>query len=815
MIDLQGFDLTSTELDVDDLEACIERFKVDPRIHAILEKETNLRVFIDQNEDALSVAQEEQIQRTVASAEGLAHLHKEIATCESILGEFEEEIRGFRASLSDTAREMRTLRGRTMTVAQQSNNRRELAVRLADIQEKLHVPESLLTTLATGDINASYMDNLRQLEQHIRYIKEYGLLESCQAREEVWPQIEQAVTTVSSRLQVHISRRLQQLQVENTNIGIVQQTIASSCAFANYFVGQYAADSYRAICGDYKDTMGRVYLSHTKAHLKELQKYQSSNTTRGLKKPEMSYIVPKDFFDVKKGKENSEKKFSLEKFTSAAATRIRTLGKEGFDLELKDRLFSLVGVDGVEGQLFVDPSVLEQGRAYHTWCDTLVQCFIRVANRMMTERLFEKDFFQATSVENSTWRDILEGVFTRSFLLLGDTLRKELDDHPMDICGAVIVARGLDIVRTYFTHSSDDDPPPALLSQLNDWSEVLKSRVMHLFSVNLRTVKDLNLVPLQPHRFHFKHSVVEAIASDAALAQTLQMHPVVRRYAEFSGEMHFLNTMPVRYSRVPAPDPTGKQTPTSPSGASPLMMRDPNKRTVFEDYIQTALSTTLIEMRRLITSLSKRHANATLQTIFLINNYNGVLDTWSHGGCPMDVPDYVEVQKVLYDLVNAFVDQEFSSCAFGRFFDFVVKYEPLVTPIPSGLEDDGGLDDAQQQALSQQADPATTTDQTATSATYHANQEIVNAHEMQTLVLHLHKSWQATLGQLHESVGKYFGAESGVTTVVLRSFFLKTLELNQRLRKLVFNCFSNPPFRSKLLSNQTLVHEMSRYVSVE
>jgi hypothetical protein len=620
------------------------------------------------------------------------------------------------------------------------------------------------------------MDNLRTLEQHITYIKEYGLLDSNATRAEVWPKIEDAVAKVSTRLQVHISKRLQQLQVENTNIGLVQQAIASSCGFANFFVGQHSEEMYAAICSEYKETMSKVYLVHAKSHMKELQKIEGANTSRGLKKPEMHVIIPKDFFDVKKGKESGEKKFSLDKLTGMA-NQIKTLGRKGFDIELKDRTHSLCAVEVVKGQIFLDPSILDKGKQTHTWCDTLLQALFRVANQMITEKTFVSAFFEGSNKKE----DLIAGAFGKAFAFLSEFLRKALDEYPLDVCGAIIAARGIDIVETYFSTNHDVVGNRYIDTQLKEWSEILKNRVLHLMSVNLRTVKDINLVPLQPHRFHIKHTIVEAIGTDAALAAQLTLHSVVLRYAEFSADIHALNTMQIKYSRV-APVEV-----SSPPGTTTTFVRRP----IFEDYIQTSLSTILLEMRKLITSLARRHANVTLQNIFYITNYSGVLETWNEGGVPGDVSDYTEVTRIQAEIVDQFVLQEFQSSMFGKILDFVNKYEPLVQLVKdTGESTEGG----------------------AAAAIYQANQEIVNAQEMQTLVMNFHKSWQQGLAALHEAVGKYFSSPS-ITTTVLRAFFLRILDVNQRMRVLILSCFANPPFRSKLVSNQNIMHEITaRYV---
>jgi len=778
--DMASLDVAFSEFDFEELERSIKRFQTEPMIKRIFEKEQNLKKFIAQNENELSSVEEAAVVDTVASAEQLALLHREITTCENELSSFEEEIRSYRSQLMETHKEMRTLRGRTMTVAQQFTNRRDLGVRLAEIQQKLHIPDSLLNSISTGEINAQYMVNLRTLEQHITYIKEYGLLDSAVTRAEVWPKIEDAVNKVSTRLQVFISKRLQQLQVENTNIGLVQQAIASSCGFANFFVGQHSEAHYLTICAEYKETISRVYYAHFRTYLKDIQKVEEQNTAKGLKKPAMELIIPKDFFDVKKGKENTEKKFFSTDIFSQAATQVKLLGKKEFDVELKDRIYCLCAVEVIESQLFLDPSILEKGKHAFTWCDTVIQALVKVANQMATEKKFVSVFF--TGGPSRTCDDVIEGAFARVMGMLGEVLRKGLEEYPNDICGALIVARGIDVISTYFTQHPEVSNA-FMDASFKEWMELLKNRILHLLSVNLRTVKEINLVPLQPHRFHFKHTVVEAIASDSALAAQLVIHTVVQRYASFSGDIHFLNTLQVRHSRVPMPD---MSLSPSQSGSEPLSPGSPpvTRRPIYEDYIQTSLRTILLEMRKCITSLARRHTNVMLQNIFYINNYSGIMDTWAEYGLPSDLPDTSEVAKAQSEVIEQFVLLEFQSSLFGKIYEFVQKYQPLV------------------QIVREDVDPATMT------AVFSANQEVVNSQEMQTLVIGFHKSWQQGLQQLHEAAGKYF-SKANVATQVLRVFFVKILQSNLRMRSLALSCFSNPPFRSKLVSNQNLVHEMS------
>lgn len=185
-------------------------------------------------------------------------------------------------------------------------------------------------------------------------------------------------------------------------------------------------------------------------------------------------------------------------------------------------------------------------------------------------------------------------------------------------------------------------------------------------------------------------------------------------------------------------------------------------------------------MEKLFVQLSQKFTGTTqketqkMQIVFLLNAYDNVLTTYGQNNV-QDNADFKKFQQLLDENVKKYTETELGEC-FGKLISFVNTTEPLVSKTEN----------------------------------QNKNRARVNVVEMETVAKDFEKNWKDGLVFLHSNVTRNF-AHLKTGMYILREIFKTLLVYYTKFNNLVHACFTNPPFRTSLIGEQKIMHEIKQY----
>lgn len=198
-----------------------------------------------------------------------------------------------------------------------------------------------------------------------------------------------------------------------------------------------------------------------------------------------------------------------------------------------------------------------------------------------------------------------------------------------------------------------------------------------------------------------------------------------------------------------------------------------NREPTFRQMLDTNLATLRKTVERKLEEISTRFGNPSAALVFLINSYDIILNSFVQNN--LDVPDAKAVLAQFESKIGVYMDLELSQC-YGKLIRFVKKTEPLMSR----------------------------------SANHMQNRSSVNSAEMEELAKDFERNWLAGIEHINSNITKNFSnLKTGM--IILKQTMIKLLETYTKFTNIVYMCYANPPFRSSLIGNQRILHEMRKF----
>eukprot|EP01061_Rhynchopus_euleeides_P016904 TRINITY_DN28249_c0_g1_i1.p1 TRINITY_DN28249_c0_g1~~TRINITY_DN28249_c0_g1_i1.p1 ORF type:complete len:692 (+),score=230.70 TRINITY_DN28249_c0_g1_i1:290-2077(+) len=591
-------------------------------------------------------------------------------------------------------------------------------------------------------------------------------------QQQLQPKLLAAAKRVSGKVEKFLRAKLDGFR-EGTSLVMQQQALAHRCSFAFRFLRQYNQQAAEGIVGDYIDSTAKTYL--------KLVKKLSASTQPEVKLAKQELVVPKEAFDAKKGVESDGKKL-LKKVTN-----ITQRDRVHIPCEQRKAVLSALVPDG--DTLVVDPSVMVAQRR------TCVEDFVRVnavmINAAVHEACFMSEFFAYPSARRDT---MTSSVFEKAFAYVQERTNEALSAASDDHISIVLLLRVCECMFSHLLPNRADkfhsDPnalkstlvtsrasttrgttgegvaqrsqnrayrsPNFLTGHLKDVQARLWGAYSSTVGAHVASVRDAADIAFAPAKLGNARSVEDCIRS---YGPQLGVHGVVKRYMELACDLHTLNTTPMVGSRV-----TG-----SSEGSA-----------IFSDAIVADLATLRKELLRLVEGLANRYAAVQLTPlVFTANNLSAVIQSFAEARVSSSYsedPDAVD--SFLRERVAEFAEQEMRN-----------EMSQLCTLVRSAVV----MDASDEQGFAK-------------------NRSAVDGNEVASVVNWFHGQWPQLLARAAGRVGVCF-TNQFTAQYVLRCVFAKLIEYNEQLRALVFKLWSEPPCRTKLVSKEVIVHEVtSKYM---
>lgn len=263
----------SRKKSIDESENQLHQNLEDDVVQEILKTGTDLRQYSRQIEKELKEVENNSIQDYIKESQNIASLHNQIVSCDQILERMECMLLGFQTDLSSISSEILTLQKKSIAMSQQLSNRQAVRGQLSQFIDDMGVSESLITGILDCPVTEKeFLMQLTILNHKINFVKEQNFKEakSCNDVRDI---LDKLKIKAMSKIRTYLLEQVYKFRKPMTNYQVPQNAMLKFKFFFEFILSN-ERNVAQEICGEYVDTMSKIYYSYFKSYSGRLMKLQ-------------------------------------------------------------------------------------------------------------------------------------------------------------------------------------------------------------------------------------------------------------------------------------------------------------------------------------------------------------------------------------------------------------------------------------------------------------------------------------------------------------------------------------------------------------
>ncbi|XP_014206757.1 vacuolar protein sorting-associated protein 52 homolog [Copidosoma floridanum] len=245
----------------------------DDLIREVLNSGTDLRQYSAQIEKELQEVENKSIQDYMKESENIASLHNQIAACDNILEQMESMLMGFQSDLGSISEEILHLQRKSITMSQQLTNRQGIRGPLSQFIEDISVSDDLIAGIMDSlVVEPEFVTNLEILSHKINFVKEQSFKDT-KSCNDVKDTLEKLKLKAMAKIRTYLLEQIYKFRKPMTNFQVPQNNMLKFKLFFEFILAN-ERNIAEEICGEYIDTMGKIYYSYFKSYSSRLKKLQ-------------------------------------------------------------------------------------------------------------------------------------------------------------------------------------------------------------------------------------------------------------------------------------------------------------------------------------------------------------------------------------------------------------------------------------------------------------------------------------------------------------------------------------------------------------
>ena len=201
--------------------------------------------------------------------------------------ELEDLLKDFKGHLGNIKGEMTSLQDRSLILNTSLSNRKKLQRSLDTFISNVMLEPQLIYDICNKEVNEDYVDYIRVLCGKLDYIKENSLADHSTVKELgkaysllfkviniclliTEPELNRLKHKACQRVRKFLFDKLELLKKPKTNIQILQNNVLLKFKVFMTFLKDNYIDVFIEVCNLYTETMNRMYFSHFKAYIKDI-----------------------------------------------------------------------------------------------------------------------------------------------------------------------------------------------------------------------------------------------------------------------------------------------------------------------------------------------------------------------------------------------------------------------------------------------------------------------------------------------------------------------------------------------------------------
>ncbi|KAK9882533.1 hypothetical protein WA026_021880 [Henosepilachna vigintioctopunctata] len=242
-------------------------------VQDILNTFKDLREYSHDVEKQLSSVRQESLVDHIAESKNIAHLHRQITSCDDILKRMENMLLNFQSDLGNISSEIVSLQRKSITMSQELSNRQSIRGQLSQFIDDMMVPETLITSIMDLSVtDKDFLSQLQLLNHKLGFVKEQGFKESLSCMD-VRDILEKLRIKAMSKIREYLLEQVYKFRKPLGNYQVPQNNMLKFKYFYEFILSNernVAQEIYR----EYVDTMSKIYFSYFKSYNNRIMKLQ-------------------------------------------------------------------------------------------------------------------------------------------------------------------------------------------------------------------------------------------------------------------------------------------------------------------------------------------------------------------------------------------------------------------------------------------------------------------------------------------------------------------------------------------------------------
>lgn len=306
-LDLGELDITTKDVDFDEMEQDIQRFASEPSVRKVLEVGVDLQNYSAQIKKELDDIESASIEDYLRQIPRVDSLHEEIMACDKTLEAMEDLLVTFKGSLGQLSTEICSLQTRSQEISMKLENRKSLDNFLGEFAREVAITKDFTDAVTNTEAGPNYVKIIVELGNKLKFVQRPDI-KTTPAAHETHAKFEQLKGRASEKIRKWMNQEITKIRDNFPDDQMAIQNSLLRCQPLIKFIKEFDPSTADSVESYYADVLSKLYL--------EVYKYTCKNSLRKMAQISMSpeTIVPtmqRAFFKKKLAPGESTLFFSL------------------------------------------------------------------------------------------------------------------------------------------------------------------------------------------------------------------------------------------------------------------------------------------------------------------------------------------------------------------------------------------------------------------------------------------------------------------------------------------------------------------------
>lgn len=492
-IDLNNLNITSEEIDFDEIDDDLERFQEDEMVKQALQRGIDLRKYALELTAQLKEAETDTVAQYMENNDEVSQLHQQMEECDAVLARMQEMLLGFQEDLGGISEEIKDLQNKSLSMNIKLKNRRAAEELIHKFLDQTSIDPEVANIIAHSPINEQFLDAIIDLSKKLKYLQQEApskdgssldiIPKGTFVGQTLLPELERLKIRAISKIRDYFASKYKDLRRPKTNIQMLQQSALVKYAPLFQFLQQEASHSADEIRSWYVETMGKTIFNLFKNYYAQLMKLE----------------------DVKADRND---------LVAVEEAAVRSMFTNKVNLSKRSDAFTLGERDKILDQIETEPILVHVATAevLKFPYEVLLRSVIKhLSDAATSEFLFIVDFFKTNS------QDTFNNIFKRTLSHILENLENYLLTT-YDAIGILLIIKVTHSQRLVMQRRRI----PVLDSFFDRICMLLWPRFKFVFDANLKSLRNANFrklgnIDLTPH--YVSRRYAEFVSSVLALTR--------------------------------------------------------------------------------------------------------------------------------------------------------------------------------------------------------------------------------------------------------------------------------------------------------